>query len=202
MRVGGKSTEKTQVCDKKVILNGRSCGPLGGSALGEEDDRVVRREGGKERTKSPEMGGMMDGGPRSEVIPPRFLQLNHPPAPRLRIVDVLWQPGHADRVGDQLNTILHAGSQVARLRVAVDMHLLRPAGDDEHRNLAGLKHASVQDVDVSNVQNTAVGFQPSGGVLLHQGRVDLELGGGEPEFEGLNVAFDIGVQNFGKCVFS
>ncbi len=59
-------------------------------------------------------------------------------------------------VGDKLHLIFHAGGQGARLRIAVDVDFLRPACDDEDRDLTRLEHASPEDIHMSYIQNFSV----------------------------------------------
>ena len=82
------------------------------------------------------------------------------------------------------------------------MHLLRAARDNKDGDLARLEHARGQDVDVADIEDAAVGFQARRRVLLGQRAVDLELGGGQPELEGIAVAFDVGVEYLGQYVLA
>lgn len=140
-------------------------------------------------------------GVRSDVIPSALLQFDQAPSASLGVIHVFGHPSDADGVSDELNAILHAGGEFVGLDVAVDVHFLRAAGDDEDRDVARFEEAGGEDVDVADVEDAAVGFQAGDGVLLREGGVDLELGGGEPELEGFDVALDVGVQNLGEDVF-
>lgn len=136
------------------------------------------------------------------VVPRAFLQLNQPPTPCVRIVHVLGHARHPNRIRHQLHLILHASSQLVRLCVAVHVHLLRAACDDEHGYFSRLQHSCGQYVHVSNVEDAPVRLQACRGVLLGQRGVDLELRGREPQLERVGVAFDVSIQHFGEDVFA
>ena len=138
----------------------------------------------------------------SYIIPRALLQLNQPPPSRIRIIHILGDPCDANRIGDLLDLIHHAGRQFIGLRIAIHMHLLGAARDNEHRDLARLQHPRGQDIHVADIQHAAVGFEARGQVLLGKSGVDLVLRGGEPEFEGFGVGFDVGVEDFGEDVFA
>lgn len=141
-------------------------------------------------------------GLRSDVVPTTLLQLDQSPASGLRVVHILWHSGNTDGVSDLLHLILHARSKLASLLVAIDMDLLRPAHDDEHRDIARLQHAGVQNVNVTDIQDSAVRLETVLGVLVHQRGVDLELSGREPELENLDITLDVGVQNLREDVLA
>lgn len=137
-----------------------------------------------------------------DVIAVRLLQFDHTPTSGLRVVDVFRYSRHTDGICDELNLILHTGSELVRLCVSVDVDFLGTAGDDEDGDIAGIKHAGVSDVNVSDIQDFAVGLQSGSGVLPREGFVDVVLGFREPELECLAVTLDVGVEDFGKDVFT
>ena len=82
------------------------------------------------------------------------------------------------------------------------MYLLSSACHDEHGDVTWFKHSSVQNINMSDVENFAVRFQTGFGVLFHERGVDLELCGREPKLEDLDVAFDIGIEDFREDVLA
>ena len=148
------------------------------------------------------MEGRKEDKARSYVIPNTLLQLDQPPSPRIRIIDIFRRPRDPNGISNQLYSILHPGRQLLRLRVPVHVDFLRAAADDEDGDLAGFEHAGRKDVDVPYVEDAAVRYQSGGPILLREGGVDLIWWGGQPEFERLVVAFDVSIQDLRKDVLA
>lgn len=142
------------------------------------------------------------GGCGLVVVLSALLHLNKTPSSRLWVADVLWYTGDTDGVRHQLHLILHAGGELARLCVAVDVHLLCPAGDDEDGDFTRVQHACADNVDVADIEDLAVRLEAGGEVLLRQGLVHGVLRLGKPELERLNVTLDVGVEDLGQNVFA
>lgn len=115
---------------------------------------------------------------------------------------ILRNPRDPDGIRHELDPILHPSRQLVGLHVAIHMDLLRAAGDDENRYLPRLEQARLLDIHVPDIEDPPIGFQTRRRVLLRQRGVDLELGGREPEPEGVGVAFDVCVQHLGEDVFA
>lgn len=82
------------------------------------------------------------------------------------------------------------------------MDLVRPAGDDEDGNVTRVKDLSVENVDISDIEDLSVKHESVGGVLLVQCGVNVELGLGQPGLQGLAVSLDVAVENLGKDVLA
>lgn len=172
-------------------------GPFGRQKM--PDTKVASR---KMQQRSVMVHGTEEIASRSIVIPCALLKFNQSPPACFGVVDVLGYPGDTDGVCDLLDLVVHAGCQLSRLGVLVDVDLLGPAGKDEDWNFTGLEQLSIQDVDASNVDDLAVRLESSSLVLLHQRRVHRVLGRGQPLLQHLDVTLYVSVQNFWEDVFA
>ena len=138
----------------------------------------------------------------SYVIPSTLLQLDQPPSPSIRILNIFRRSCDPEGISDKLHPILHTSSELIRLGLAVNMNFLRSAADDEDRYPSRFKHAGREYVHVPYIEYATIRFQAGSSVLPGQGGVDLVLRSGEPQLEGLGVAFDVSVEDFRKNVFA
>jgi hypothetical protein len=137
-----------------------------------------------------------------DVLSCALLKLNQSPSASFGVVYILGKSGNSNGVCDLLDLVFHTGSEFTSLLVLVNVHLLCTAHDDKDGNVTRLEKACVEDVDVANIQNTAVRYETVLGVLCHESGVDLVLCCTQPLLENFGITLDVGIKNFGKNVLA
>ena len=130
------------------------------------------------------------------------MQLNQPPSIRLGVRNFIRQTSDSDGVCDLLHLVLHTGLELLRLQIAVNVHFVRPAGDNEYGDVPRVQDTGLENVDTSDIQDLSVQHQPVSGVLLVQRSIDIELGIREPCFKGRSVTLDISIEDLWEDVFA
>lgn len=168
--------------------------------------RTTRKRGEDNRGQNvghkKERGFKAPDFPRLNVISTSLLQLDHPPSAGFGVVNILGYSGNADGVSDQLDLIFHARSQLIGFLVAIDMNLLSAASDDEDRDVTWIQHTCVQDINMPDVEDAAIGFQSGCRILLRKGSVYVKLGIRKPELQSLDIALHVSVQDFRQDVLA